>query len=80
MTKTTDGQELTPEMEQMIVKALKRIADGTVCVHCGQDVEHFRQVGRSYVAEPCEHRQGQGSAAYFNEKIAAKHARQEQQP
>jgi hypothetical protein len=74
MTRTTDGRELTPDEAAALVEAVRRLVNGTICIHCGADVEHFQQVGRSYYAEPCRHRQGQGSAAYFNQKIAAKKA------
>ena len=63
---------ITPEVEAAIVTMLERVVDGTVCVTCGADVRLFEQVGRSYLARPCGHRQGQGSATFFNTKIAAK--------
>jgi hypothetical protein len=64
--------KLEPEAEERIRTFLERLADGTVCVHCGKPVEQFIQVGRSYYASPCQHRQGQGQATYFNKKIAEK--------
>ena len=64
--------KLSPEAEAAIVTMLERVADGTVCVTCGADVRLFEQAGRSYYARPCGHRQGQGSASFFNVKIAAK--------
>lgn len=67
----------TAEPERAAVLALQRLADGTVCIHCGAAATEFRQVRRSYYAEPCGHRQGQGQAARFNAKIAAKRAREE---
>lgn len=67
---------LDPEVAHQIVQALERLADGTVCVQCGADVAHFRQVVRSYYADPCGHRQGQDRAEAFNAKIAAKWALQ----
>lgn len=41
-----------------------------VCISCGGAVRVFRQAGRSVVAEPCGHRQGQGDARFFNAQLA----------
>jgi hypothetical protein len=39
-----------------IIVMLTRLADGTICVHCGRSRAIFVQIGRSYVAHPCGHR------------------------
>lgn len=64
--------KLTEEEAAWLVTALTRMVEGVQCIHCGADVRVFEQVGRSYYARPCNHRQGQGSAQFFNTKIAAK--------
>lgn len=67
--------DLDPEALAAVTRFAQRLVDGTVCVHCGRAVKWFVQVGRSYYAEPCRHRQGQGRAAYFNSRILEKHRR-----
>ncbi len=62
------GQPVPPEMQKAIGGALTRMVEATNCIHCGADVERFVQVRRSYYAEPCGCRQGQGKAAFFNEQ------------
>lgn len=62
------GQEIPPNLEKAITGALTRMVEATNCIQCGAEVAYFRQVGRSYVAEPCGCRQGQGRAAFFNEQ------------
>jgi hypothetical protein len=72
-TEPTDSQ-LDPETEQEIVQALTRLATG-YCIQCGALPDRFVQVHRSYYAEPCGHRQGQGKAAYFNGLVAKERER-----
>lgn len=70
-----NADDLPPGAIDTIRQFLERLADGTVCVHCGAEVARFVQVRRSYYAEPCQHRHGQGSAAAFNHKLAVKYWR-----
>ncbi len=58
---------LQQETDAAIAQMLTRLATG-LCVECGEQPDHMVQVGRSYYAEPCRHRQGQGSAKAWNTK------------
>src|SRR6185295_16969825 len=50
---TGDKPDLISVLGQEVMTALERLVDGTICVHCGADAAQFRQVRRSYYADPC---------------------------
>lgn len=63
-------QELDDVTKEIVRTFTQRLVGG-LCVVCGQRPELMLQVGRAYYALPCQHRQGIGSAALWNQRHAA---------
>lgn len=56
------------EINAAVAQMVERSNSG-LCIVCGQSVERMQQVGGSIYAEPCGHRNGRGSARYWQKRM-----------